>query len=256
MRLQPIEFKNGLASGRLGENNVGAAHGLLRRFAHSEGKPELSLHLLAERLGHLCVKSVAEGFRPVLHFGTRSRHGPCDHSCAQKGNLRVVSPKNITICSQSNPERTSSCFCILRSKVLDADCTSGPSAKIREVSILLENSQRKPVRRIDHNEYSRTVGEALFLVLLETDVRQLDGPGLRGVDVSSLDVTVSGSSNIALFDPDVHRNRHIDLALGKHSKRGLYRLYRVLLLDSRLNLLIAEELGCRHSSEWALDALP
>lgn len=139
---QPVQLKNRLAAGGLGEDDVGSAHRLLGRGTHVHFVPKLRLELVGEILRLLRVETEREAFVKLVHARRCTGHGRGDDARADEPDLLVMGSD----------------------EVLDRHSAGRTRPQVREVAVFLEDSERCSIRCVADNEDARPWRQALSLV--------------------------------------------------------------------------------------------
>mmetsp|Transcript_7798 Transcript_7798/g.12934 ORF Transcript_7798/g.12934 Transcript_7798/m.12934 type:complete len:262 (+) Transcript_7798:587-1372(+) len=201
MRLQPVQLKHLGAGGCLGEYDVSIAHRLLRRAHHLHRVAALGRDVVAEPLRLLLVQSKGNALLKAVHLSSTLGHGGGNGARADIRYCLVLGP----------------------TEVLDRHSPSSTCAQICEVSVLLEDSQWSAVGGIANHENPRTRRQTLLEVFVEANIGKFHRPSCCTFNVSSFNVTVTGSCFVGFVDTDVHRNWHIYLPFRQHAKCSFNR---------------------------------
>jgi len=131
-------------------------------------------------------------------------------------------------------------------QVLHRHCTRRARAQVGHVAVLLEHRERRPRLCVARGKDARARGQAFGDVVVEADVGELDRPRRGAFDVAAFDVAVAGTGVGRLGYADVHRERHLDGALGELAKGVLDGGdERGGGLEPRLHLVVCVQLGRR-----------
>mmetsp|Transcript_13512 Transcript_13512/g.40260 ORF Transcript_13512/g.40260 Transcript_13512/m.40260 type:complete len:370 (-) Transcript_13512:126-1235(-) len=234
MRLEPAGLDARRAAGRLRVDHVGRrAHVRARRHGRE---------LAAELLGHVSRERLVRAVgRPAeaLEVGPdglgRARHDARDRAAADEAD-RVRRAERVG----------------REAEVLERDAARRARPEVRHEAVLLEDAAGLARHRVHHDEDAAARRQAALEVLVERHGGELDRPRRGARDVAALDVAVAGARVRRLVDGDVHRHRHVDLALGELAERVLDRLDRVRDREARHDRVVVEELGRRDARRAVL----